>query len=760
MRGLTRRWWVLAASGVLVAGVIGQAAADPTPPAGAAPAGGDPVSALLDSVLGNHDDAFRNGCRNNFLGPTDDGSSTAVALPFKPNFFGQRTQLFVNNNGNVTFDGPRSAFNFADLDTGTHPMIAPFLADVDTRALGQSQGVTYGVSSDQKTFCADWGGVGYYDNHGDKLDKFRLLLIDRSGDQGNSPGDFDIVMDYDSIQWDKADAKAPGVAAVARVGYSKGTGLPNTSFQLPGSGTPGAFVDNGPNSLADHSLITSDQRATAMRNGSYVFAVRNGQPLPTGHPPVVTEVPGLNTPEDTPLHVTVPTSDPENDMVVLRSATDGAHGTVTCTTAAPIQCTYTPAANFNGPDSFRVNVTDSHGNNATGTESLVVTPVNDAPTVVSPQTMTVSLTTPPTPVTRNVLTGASDPDGDTVTVSSLTPLAAHGTVACTAAGSCTYTPNATFTTGLTDSFTFTAGDGHGGTATGTVNISEHNDKPTAAFEAQLQTPTTPLVVAFNAAASHDPQGPIATYAWDFGDGSTGTGVNPTHTYAQPGSYQVKLTVTDSGGLTDSTTRSVRLRNNPQNGGGNNGPGGGGNNGPGGGGNNGPGGGGNNGPVGGGNNGPGGGGNNGPGGGGNNGPGGGNHGPGRGDGPRDHGPDHGRGDYGHGGNRDYLELVNDTGHGYSVHGTPRHGDFRVERDGDRIRRISGTGYFDDGTSVTFRLRVRHDHAYGTITVRDRDRVLDRFRVDGVRITEHGDTVEGRARYQGGGGRFYFVIEDRY
>jgi hypothetical protein len=579
--------------------------------------------------------------------------------------------------------------------------------------------VSYGVSADQKTFCADWNGVGYYNSHGDKLDKFRLLLIDRSGDPGNSPGDFDIVMNYDVVAWDTADAKPPGVAAVARVGYSDGTTTANHSFQLPGSGTPGAFLDNGPNSLANHSLVTRDQRATTLQNGRYIFAVRGGQPLPAGQPPVVQDI-TVHTNEDTVLKVNVPTSDPEGDMIVLRSSTDGAHGTDTCTAAAPIQCTYTPAANFHGTDSFRVNVTDRHGNNATGTVHVVVDPVNDPPTVVSPQTMTVSLTNPPTPVTRNVLTGAGDPDGDTVALTSLAPTAAHGIVGCTAAGQCTYTPNATFTTGMTDSFTFTASDGHGGTATGTVNVSEHNDPPNASFQANLQTPNTPLVVAFDASASHDPQGPIATYAWDFGDGATGTGVNATHTYAQPGSYRVKLTVTDSGGLTASTTRLVRLHA-ANNGGGNNG---GGNNGPGRGHDDGD----------------------------NNG--GGNNGPDRGhdDGPRAHGP----GD----GNRDYLELVNDTGHGYSVHGTPRHGDFVIERDGDHIRRISGTGYFADGSSVTFRLRVRHDRAFGTITVRDRDHVLDRFRVDGVRITEHGDTVEGRARYSRGGGRFHFVIEDRY
>jgi hypothetical protein len=716
MRGFARRWQVLAASGVLVAGVMGHAAADE------GPSSNDPISALLNSLNGGGDDAYRLGCRGNLLSPTDDGSSPATPLPFALNFFGARSHLYVNNNGNVTFGAARPDFHFDDLTVATNnPMIAPFLADVDTRDVFHSQSVTYGVSADQKVFCADWGGVGSYNNHGDKLDKFRLLLIDRSADRGNSPGDFDIVMDYDFINWDTADAKAPSVPAVARVGYSDGTGTANHSFQLPGSGTPDAFLDNGPQALAKHSLVTHDQRVSSLRNGRYIFAVRAGQPLPAGRPPVVADI-TVHTPEDVPLQVNVPVADPDGDVVVLRSVADGAHGTASCTGNAPLQCTYTPTAGFAGPDEFRVNITDSHGNSGTGAVHVVVDPVNDPPSVVTPQAMTVSLRTPPAPATHDVLDGASDPDGDHVTLSApLTPTATpHGSVSCTAGGLCTYTPNSTFTPGSVDSFTFTAVDGHGATTVGTVNVAEHNDKPTAAFDARLQTPDTPLIVAFDASASHDPQGPLASYAWDFGDGSTGTGVTPTHTYAQPGQYQARLTVTDSGGLTDTVSRSIRLRGNDTPSTGHAGPNG-------------------------------------------------NAGPSphptapatQPDGPANQPavPN----DHAAGGLRpqrgDYLELMNDGERSYAVRGTVRDGDFRIDRAGGEIRRIWGTGRFADGSSVTFRLRVRDGHAFGTITVRDRHRVIDRFRVDGVRIVDSGDTVRGRARYRDGGGHFYFVLEDR-
>ncbi|HSM29142.1 MAG TPA: PKD domain-containing protein [Woeseiaceae bacterium] len=51
-------------------------------------------------------------------------------------------------------------------------------------------------------------------------------------------------------------------------------------------------------------------------------------------------------------------------------------------------------------------------------------------------------------------------------------------------------------------------------------------------------------VRFDGSASSDPDGDVLTYAWDFGDGSAGTGATPTHSYANPGIYEVSLVVND------------------------------------------------------------------------------------------------------------------------------------------------------------------------------------------------------------------------
>lgn len=57
-------------------------------------------------------------------------------------------------------------------------------------------------------------------------------------------------------------------------------------------------------------------------------------------------------------------------------------------------------------------------------------------------------------------------------------------------------------------------------------------------------------------------GGIASYSWDFGDGSTSTAANPTKTYATPGTYFVTLTVTDNNGCKADIRKQVTYNNTP------------------------------------------------------------------------------------------------------------------------------------------------------------------------------------------------------
>lgn len=78
------------------------------------------------------------------------------------------------------------------------------------------------------------------------------------------------------------------------------------------------------------------------------------------------------------------------------------------------------------------------------------------------------------------------------------------------------------------------------------------------------TGTVGIAVTFDGTASADPDGTIVAYDWDFGDGNTGSGPTPAHTYTTDGVYNVTLTVTDNGGLTglDTTTATIGIGDLP------------------------------------------------------------------------------------------------------------------------------------------------------------------------------------------------------
>jgi serine protease len=81
-----------------------------------------------------------------------------------------------------------------------------------------------------------------------------------------------------------------------------------------------------------------------------------------------------------------------------------------------------------------------------------------------------------------------------------------------------------------------------------------NQPPTASFTYNC----TDLACIFDASGSYDPDGNISSYAWTFGDGSTGSGVTASRTYGEAGTYTVSLTVTDDDGATGNTSKSVTV----------------------------------------------------------------------------------------------------------------------------------------------------------------------------------------------------------
>ena len=213
--------------------------------------------------------AIRDGFDADSLPANDDGSTDPVPVGFQMDFFGVNQDfIYINNNGNVTLDGPLWTYTPFSLETTDSKIIAPFFGDVDTRS---GNVVTFGPGNvgARPAFGVNWPGVGCYSTTTHVLNYFQVVLIDRS-DRG--PGDFTIEFNYDQIEWEAGQASGGDGdclgGGVARVGYSNGS---DASFELAGSGIAGAFLDGAATGLIHNSL-------NSLTPGRYIFEVINGSP--------------------------------------------------------------------------------------------------------------------------------------------------------------------------------------------------------------------------------------------------------------------------------------------------------------------------------------------------------------------------------------------------------------------------------------------------------------------------------------------------
>jgi len=207
------------------------------------------------------------------------------------------------------------------------------------------------------------------------------------------------------------------------------------------------------------------------------------------------------TDEDTPVEIDVLANDTdiEDNTLTLQSVSHGANGTVTIVNGKAV---YTPDEDFVGTDTFTYAVSDGNSGLATGTVTVTVNPVNDAPVAFDD----VATTDEDTPVVIDVLANDDDVDGDTLTIVSVTE-GQNGTVVIEN-GQVKYTPDAEFN-GV-DTFTYTISDGtetHTGTVTVTVN--PVNDAPVAGnYEVSTQEDTSINVDVLS--NTSDPDGDTVT----------------------------------------------------------------------------------------------------------------------------------------------------------------------------------------------------------------------------------------------------------
>ena len=230
--------------------------------------------------------------------------------------------------------------------------------------------------------------------------------------------------------------------------------------------------------------------------------------MPGNNPPIAVDDAKL-TEVNTPISSTVATNDNDVDnlpaALTYSSVSNPAHGTVTL--SANGDYTYTPTTGYIGSDFFTYSVCDPTGACDTASVSIAIIPViNEAPVATNDITSTLLNT----PVNGTVITNDTDPNGDSLTVST-TPTTAptKGTVTLQPDGSYVYTPN----TGALgeDTFCYEISDGKGGLDTACVTIEivapiiPGNNPPVATNDNTLTEVNLPVVIAVKANDS-DPEG--------------------------------------------------------------------------------------------------------------------------------------------------------------------------------------------------------------------------------------------------------------
>ena len=175
--------------------------------------------------------------------------------------------------------------------------------------------------------------------------------------------------------------------------------------------------------------------------------------------------------QDTPVTVDVLAndSDPDGNPLTVDNVGTPANGTAVNNGS---DVTYTPNTGFTGTDSFDYVVSDGHGGLDTAQVLVTVLEPNQAPTAVDDN----ATTNEDTPVTIDVLANDSDADGDDLVVSDVTQ-GSHGSVVINIDSTVTYTPDPDYNG--SDTFTYVASDGNGGTDTATVfiDVLPINDPP-------------------------------------------------------------------------------------------------------------------------------------------------------------------------------------------------------------------------------------------------------------------------------------------
>lgn len=210
-------------------------------------------------------------------GRNDDGSIGPIDLPFTFTVYGvEYTQVFVNNNGNLTFGEPYSFYSASGFPDASLPtMVAPFWADVDTRSTAAG-GVVWHKFIGANTLVVTWDNVGHYNQSTNRLNTFQVVITDGTSELvgiGQNVG-----FSYSDMCWTTGDFSGGvdgfgGIPATVGVNAGDGTNFFQVGrFNRNNADYDGPFGDNDGIDFLDLQRFFVDVSET------------NIPPIPTGFP--------------------------------------------------------------------------------------------------------------------------------------------------------------------------------------------------------------------------------------------------------------------------------------------------------------------------------------------------------------------------------------------------------------------------------------------------------------------------------------------
>jgi gliding motility-associated-like protein len=459
----------------------------------------------------------------------DDGSTGVINLPFVFCFYGQiQTQVYINNNGNVSFGSSYGTFSASTFPSNQYTMISPFWADIDTR--NSVSGVVY-YKVTPTAMIVRWQTVGYYSQHADKLNDFQLILTD--GTDPLLPAGSNVAFCYGDMQWTTGDASGGtngfgGTAAT--VGANMGDGINYIqigTFDAAGTNYNGPFGLPSQISWLDNKQFFLDVCSTG--GGGNLPPIMNAA--------LVCDTLTLCVGDTLP--VTAQFLSPENNQLTTITATTSSTGLTTVSSTPGNPASY---------DGIFVGLASNIGYNT------IVLSGTDNGTPAQTTTGNIIIHVIPGPTASfssiGICPGGAMPFTDLSTSSAGNgPLTTYhwdfGMSALTNDTSNVSGPSYVYNTPGTYQVTLQVTDSIGCKDTAQQNVTVYY-LPQVSFSGTPLSGCAPLDVNFTDLSTVQNSTP-AHWFWQFGDGSTDTLQNPAYSYPTNGIYSVVLTVTSAEG---------------------------------------------------------------------------------------------------------------------------------------------------------------------------------------------------------------------